>query len=769
MNYICTTTQHTLSHSKQGNVPIQEMDVVIDILDDSSSDGEQQGVKVVRASNDTPTKQKSQKTHSKARQDEEVHSDSIEILGSGSVPSSPTRHIHASNIEKPTQVVDESAELHISFVDDDEVEISNEVPIVTSKAPLIETVPANSKRNLKRVRSLLDDIRDEFGYSSSSDEEVDFDILLGKKKTTHRPISGSKQITGRSVQGISAVVPQTNGPQKSTSKDVIVIDGTMSSSQAHNTYASGESKQNIDVLRDFPMSSSQPPNAVTSEDSAHNIDVLKDFPMSSQKSVPCDNEDDLDIVHSASSLHNVAQSSQNTKLKPPQKPAKVSKTIKPTRLSAKKRKSNVRLLRRGDTDGMDGVDLEISMLLDDHIEDSSFDLSQSNAGERSASQPSVPKVNAPVPMVQRSKTTDFVDKFEEQRQTGPRETQNRFMERLSQYIINGHTYTDEESQTMVQQCIRNEKAKFKLVNQIYRDNVKARECIIIDLPKSLLENFNKTDIRVDELVSPATIQQSYSVDLPLIRFFRHCDSIYDFKHDYYYPCEKKIIEENVLLAYYDARDFFEQYTNHKVQLYKNLRMYWKTGKQLIIVLNEVGKFKRSIEQVADRLYKAKVNEQLGKPSSPSKRSSNLDEVEKLRMSASKLEERIMFINREWGMQILTVNSNLEFIHSLPNIASLISKKRMDPALRYMQYAYINVKSGKDQSDVLRKVLHDVGKIPDLKAGSIVRTYPKFMSLFNDFQEGKLKSDQNGNHIMTPMMERRLFKFFTSTNPDDVLP
>ena len=723
------------------------MDNIIEILDDSSSGEDLHQRETVG----TPIKKRPLPlSTSKSHQGTNAHS--IEILSDGSLPSSPTRNRNNHIIEKDSLVIDESAELRVSFVEDDDNEISEVAPVVARDPPRIETFSANSKRNLKRVRSLLDDIRDEFGYSSSSDEEANIDIVFGKKSANvHRPLSGSIQTTNIKPSNLPGPSKKSGFPENTISDDVIVIDGTMSSSQAHTTGPSA--------------------------DVGPAMDVLKDFPMSSQKSEP-DENGEIDIIPPSLDFGGVATSSQVPKAKPVEpvkypKPAgtvKLSKQAKHAKailLSLQKRKSNVRLLSKGDTDKMDGVDLEISMLLDDQIEDSSFNLSQNDSNDRSASQPSVSKPKVPLQTVQRSKTTDFVDNTEKQEIPAP-EVEGRFVERLSRYIINGHSYTDEESEKMIQHCLKNEKAKFKLVNQIYRDNTKARECIIIDLPKSLLENFNKTEISVEELVAPATIQQSYSVELPLIRFFRHCDSIYDFKHDYYYPCEKKIIEENVVLAYYDARDFFEQYTNNKTSLYKNLRFYSKNGKQLLVVLNEVGKFKRSIQQVADRAYKAKVNEQLGETTSPSKRASKLDEVEKLRMSASKLEERLMFINREWGLQILTVNSNLEFIHSLPNIATLISKKRMDPALRFMQYAYINVKSGKDQSDVLRKVLHDVGKIPDLKAGSIVRTYPKFLDMFNDFQEGKLKSDPNGNHLMTPLMERRLFKLFTSSDPDDVL-
>ena len=250
-----------------------------------------------------------------------------------------------------------------------------------------------------------------------------------------------------------------------------------------------------------------------------------------------------------------------------------------------------------------------------------------------------------------------------------------------------------------------------------------------------------------------------------------CDSVYDFSHDYYYPCAPKIIEENICLLYFDAQDFFQRYTNDKKELYKMTRSFSKRNKYVILVLSELNKLKKAIDNLEDKRYKERVNERLsGSPSKTQskKAQTKMDEIRNLNMNKDDLEKRIRFIDREWKVKIHTVNSYTEFIHSLPNLVSIIGKQRMDPAIRFMKYAHLNVKSGQDKKDILKKVFREIGKIPDLKANSILQAYPTFQTLLEDFENGQLKSGFDGRHLMTEMMEKKLHKLFTCKNPNEAL-
>ena len=90
--------------------------------------------------------------------------------------------------------------------------------------------------------------------------------------------------------------------------------------------------------------------------------------------------------------------------------------------------------------------------------------------------------------------------------------------------------------------------------------------MIIEFSPSLLQLFKKGDSDLQQQLAPAVVQSSYNDSMPLLRFLRKCDSIYDFSNDFYYPCDPKIVEENVLILYYDAQEFFEQYTSQKKRI-----------------------------------------------------------------------------------------------------------------------------------------------------------------------------------------------------------
>lgn len=340
--------------------------------------------------------------------------------------------------------------------------------------------------------------------------------------------------------------------------------------------------------------------------------------------------------------------------------------------------------------------------------------------------------------------------------------------RLAPYIVHGRCYDDNESRMLIETWLKKDKRAFKESNQIPRTNEKARNSIQIELPERLIENLKKAcKGELESNIAPAVFQPSGDDSLPRMRFFRSCLSEYDFNHDVYYPCEPITVEEYVNLVFYDARDFFEQYRNDKEYLFKDLRAISKAGKYLIIVLSDLNKLEKSLEALENKKFKDKVESQLtGSQTSRftgTKRKS--ESLEELSMKKFDIEQRLRFIDRLWGVKIHTVASYAEFADSLPNLISIIGKQRMDPAIRFMRYSHINGRSGKDKTDVLRQTLHQINRMPELKANSVVSAYPTFQALFKDFRKGELKSGLDGKHLMTEAMEKRLYKLFTCRNPN----
>lgn len=339
---------------------------------------------------------------------------------------------------------------------------------------------------------------------------------------------------------------------------------------------------------------------------------------------------------------------------------------------------------------------------------------------------------------------------------------------LMPYIVHGRFYSDSESQALIARWLKRDKRAFKESNQIPRNNEKARSSINVNLPEKLyaqLKSACKADL--EGSIAPASILSTGDDPLPRVRFLRNCQSEYDFSHDVYYPCDSAMIEESINLLYYDARDFFEQYRHDKEYLFRELRAIVKTGKYLIIVLSNLNKLEKSLNALENRIFQDKIQSQLtGSQARIGGAAGKTKMLEDLNMRKFDIEQRIRLIDRLWGVKIHTVASHAEFTESLPNLVSVVGKQRTDPAIRFMRYSHINGRSGKDKTDVLRQALHQITRMPELKANSVISAYPTFQALFGDFGKGELKSGLDGKHLMTEAMEDRLYKLFTCDNPNE---
>lgn len=339
---------------------------------------------------------------------------------------------------------------------------------------------------------------------------------------------------------------------------------------------------------------------------------------------------------------------------------------------------------------------------------------------------------------------------------------------LRQYILRGKYYTQRESQSLLQYWLKEDKERLRQANQIYRSNETARSTIIVEMTSRLFELFQQTTKEIESLITPATLQIGYDNSLPRIRFLRRITSIYDFNHDIYYPSELRIMEENVNILFYDAQQFFELYRNEKRELFDTIQLFVKDNKYLIIILSDLNRLKRSVESLEEMKYKAKIQEQLTGSQFAASQSKKMNDIEKLKVKSFDLEQRLRHIDRLWNVKLHVVNSTMEFVSTLPNLVSIIGRQRMDPAIRFMRYSHIHVRSSKDRTDALKKTLHHINKMPELKCNSVTNAYPDFQSLFEDFKKGQLKSGLDGKHLMTEAMESRLYKLFTCQDPNETI-
>ncbi|QLG70304.1 hypothetical protein HG535_0A02420 [Zygotorulaspora mrakii] len=349
-------------------------------------------------------------------------------------------------------------------------------------------------------------------------------------------------------------------------------------------------------------------------------------------------------------------------------------------------------------------------------------------------------------------------------------TSEREIRRLQHYIVQGNCLSRTQSEALVRDWLQRNKSLFKQVNQIHRDNVKARESIVVEIPGYLLEQFEKGEDNIKELLLPATLEAVSNQELPLLRFLRECNSTYDFNNDVYYPSESVTLEETIVMLYYDAQIFFERYRSDKTKLYNDLKSLSSGEKYLIVILSGLNRFKRSLQAQENKRYKNRVQVQLGgsQKGVQSVQIKKRRTFEDLNMTYFDVAQRIQHIDRMWGVKIHTVSSDADFIKTLPNLVSIIGKQRTDPNIRFMRYCHINVKSCKDEKEVLMKSLREINRMPELKASSVVAAYSSFQSLLKDFERREIKSGLDGKHLMTEAMEERLFKLLTCRDPNETI-
>lgn len=723
----------------------------------------------------------------RAKQDESKTGIISEIIEDSEVYlSTPT-----NSRVKPHNIIN----AQLSFDNNNSIEISAPLihdDISTSKtAPsgniTIRSDPISAKASQRKEtpRGLLDniidnDISSDKTFNDTSGINRTFDFKTAASRCSPGELD-KKVVTARNIGGATSISPL----KESTSPPPNIFQSspshTIESPPSHNVQSSSNLLDSLSNTMDSlsHVIGSQP-NIIKSQSQTSSRNHSPTGSSINQKPVEqSDIEDDHSLILRPKSYDKNLNKISNKKTV---KPYISSFSIPPSDVNMNKstnKKLRVKKIISGGKVLTEDVELDLPMFLDESGSD--FDLDGSSPLKKKQKRSktvhttaSIITDNIVLPLA-RSKTVEGPRNLHREYTLDESANLKAEYARLSKYIINAKSFTDEESKQMIKTCLQGNKEAFKKVNQICKDNQKIREQIIIELPNSLVKILEKTQHDYKSLLEPATIQVSYNEDLPMIRFLRRVDSVYDFNHDYYYPCDNKIMEENEVLLYYDAKTFFQQYAKDKRLLYKSIGQLTKRNKYVILVLYDLQKLKKTIELIEDNRYKERVTERLsgsqnGSPSKNGSRAkkSNLLEIADLDMKVFDIEQRIRFIDREWKIKIHTVNSHLEFLHSLPNLVTLIAKKRMDAALRFMKYAHINVRSGTDKTDILKKMLHEIGRIPELKTRGISKQYPDLQQLFQDFSTGQLQSGLDGRHLMSEKMEKRLHKLFTSRDPNEVI-
>ncbi|AET38968.1 Mms4p Ecym_3485 [Eremothecium cymbalariae DBVPG len=336
------------------------------------------------------------------------------------------------------------------------------------------------------------------------------------------------------------------------------------------------------------------------------------------------------------------------------------------------------------------------------------------------------------------------------------------------YIVHSEHFSDAESQSMIGRIISNAKLKkrFNEANKASRNKDILLAELVLSINDDVYKYFSSEQVHIKEVLSPAQVFQNYE-DLPIIRFKRNCTTIYDLNHNLFYPCDSVLCEETTCVLFYKAIDFFYQYRTQKNYFLRRIRSLAKSGKKVIIALNDYNRLEKSITHLENKHLRERVEEQLnGNLTSPKRKSAKEVKLEELDMKAKDLDRKLNEITIHADVDIFPINSTLDFMNWLNNLVLVVAKHRYHSTVKNMNWAHINVKIGKTPTEVLSKALQQVNNVTQCKADRITNVYPSFQKLFADFRKGYLVSGRDGNPLMTKLAEKAIYALCMSDNPEE---
>lgn len=339
-----------------------------------------------------------------------------------------------------------------------------------------------------------------------------------------------------------------------------------------------------------------------------------------------------------------------------------------------------------------------------------------------------------------------------------------------EHVVNGKYFTKEEFNSMLQVCINDSrfKKKYNDVNKITKDKDKLAQEMVLDINETIINYFDQIGIDLDKELFPTSIIKN-SDNIPIIKFKRKCNSIYDYNHDIFFPCDEILAEESLCILFYQAIDFFYLYRSQKRSLWRELKRLKQSGKKVIIILDGYLTLEKDLTNLENKKYREKVHLNINgitKSSYCRKHTEKDERLEALGMKTKDLDRRVNEILIYTEADIFPVNNSSEFFDWLNNLIWVLGKRRYDLMAKNKEWAHIDVKIGKTRTEVLSKCLQQLKSVTQIKAERVTHIYNSFQKMFEDFQKGYLLSGKDGNPLMTKTIEKAMHALLTSDDPDE---
>lgn len=265
-----------------------------------------------------------------------------------------------------------------------------------------------------------------------------------------------------------------------------------------------------------------------------------------------------------------------------------------------------------------------------------------------------------------------------------------------------------------------------------------------------------------------TVRRTY-LEIPLISWKRRISASYNAEQDVFVPCEMKEISERVLALYYTAEDLVEKIQN------KSLEMHISTAFRrartedplldyhLVVIVPGFKEYIRKLQSAEDKIYREQMLEKMKETTSRRKIE------QRPTITASEAQKLLYLTEVRLGVNIFLTRSIDETIDWLLSFTYTIGNSLYDKHERNPEFAnFGKAKLGTDRKSTFVEMMKKFNLMSNMKAEKLFEFYTSPVSIYKRLSEKENLGTVNGKTIVPPTVNNAMKRFFTATDPSQVI-
>lgn len=290
--------------------------------------------------------------------------------------------------------------------------------------------------------------------------------------------------------------------------------------------------------------------------------------------------------------------------------------------------------------------------------------------------------------------------------------------------------------------------------------------MICEVPLCLEEKIMTDHFK--ECFEASTIRRTY-FELPLVTWKRRVTASYNAEQDTFVPCDPKEISERVLTLFYEASELVENIQNGIVELH--IQAALRRAKledplldyHLVIIVPGFREYLRKLQSAEDKRYREQIQEKMNETS---KRRKTLEPVS---ITANAAQNLISDAEVSLGVNIFMTKSLEETIDWLASFTYAIGNSLYDKHERNPEFAnFGRIRLGSDRRSTFVEMMKKFNLMSNTKAENLYKFYTSPISIYKRLQKMDNLGTLNGKSIVPPSVNSAMKRFFTATDPSQVI-